>query len=69
METARGLPNEAEVRRNLAGTVSSVDHRLRDLLHGYQVLFGVDYKLTEALSVELRGTLDGPVGIHRPRRL
>lgn len=55
VETARGLPNEAEVRRNLAGTVSSVDHRLRDLLHGYQVLFGVDYKLTEALSVELRG--------------
>ena len=55
VDTARGLPNEAEVRRNLAGTVSSVDHRLRDLLHGYQVLFGVDYKLTEALSVELRG--------------
>lgn len=55
VETARGLPNEAEVRRNLAGTVSSVDHRLRDLLHGYQVLFGVDYKLTDALSVELRG--------------
>lgn len=55
VETARGLPNEDEVRRNLAGTVSSVDHQLRDLLHGYQVLFGVDCKLTEALSVELRG--------------
>lgn len=49
-----GLPNEAEVRRNLAGTVSRAEDRLRDTLYGYQVPFGVDYSLTPSFSVELR---------------
>ena len=55
IESTRGLPNEAEVRRNLAGTASRAEDRLRDTLYGYQVLFGADYSLTPSFSVELRG--------------
>ena len=55
METARGLPNEAEVRRNLAGTVSRTSDHLRDRLRGYQLLFGARYRLSESLGLELRG--------------
>ena len=55
LASVRGLPNETEVRRNLAGTVSRAEDRLHDTLYGYQVLFGVDYSLTPSFSVELRG--------------
>ena len=55
METARGLPNEAEVRRNLAGTISRTSDRLRDRLRGRQLLFGAHYRLRERLALELRG--------------
>ena len=55
VETARGLPNEAEVRRNLAGTISRTDDRLRDRLRGYQLLFGIRYRLRTHLELELRG--------------
>ena len=55
METARGLPNEAEVRRNLAGTVSRTSDHLRDRLRGYQLLFGARYRLSGSLGLELRG--------------
>lgn len=53
--SAAGLPNEAQVRRNLAGTVVSERGELSDRMGGYQLLFGVDYELTESTSVGMRG--------------
>ena len=49
------LPNADRIRRNLAGTVVSEQTNLDDTLFGYQVLFGVDYALTEALSLGVKG--------------
>ena len=53
--TGAGLPNVDAIRRNLAGTVSSEQTNLSDTLFGYQVLFGVDYALTEALTLGVKG--------------
>ena len=50
-----GLPNADEIRRNLAGTVSVAQTTLSDTLFGLQVLFGVDYAITEATSLGLKG--------------
>lgn len=55
VETARGLANEAEVRRNLAGTASRATRRLRDRLPGWQLLAGVDYALTPAWTLGVQG--------------
>ena len=49
------LSNADQIRRNLAGTVVSEQTNLDDTLFGYQVLFGVDYALTEALSLGVKG--------------
>lgn len=54
VETARGLPNEAEVRRNLAGTASRATRTLRDRLAGWQLLAGVDYALTPSSSLGIQ---------------
>lgn len=53
--SAAGLPNEDEVRRNLAGTVVSETGELSDGIAGYQLLFGVDYALTKSTSFGVRG--------------
>ncbi len=53
--TAEGLPNEAEVRQNLAATTTSEQHKLSDTLVGYQVLFGGEFALTERVSVGTQG--------------
>ena len=53
--TGAGLPNAAEIRWNLAGTTSVAQTELRDRLFGYQVLFGVDYALTESVSLGVKG--------------
>ena len=50
-----GLPNVDQIRQSLAGTVTSEQADLSDILFGYQVLFGVDYALTEALSLGVKG--------------
>ena len=50
-----GRPNAAQIRRNLAGTVIRERTDLDDTLFGYQVLFGVDYALTESLSLGVKG--------------
>lgn len=50
-----GLPNADRIRRNLAGTVIRERTDLDDTLFGYQVLFGVDYALTESLSLGVKG--------------
>ena len=55
ISTGAGLPNEDEVRRNLAKTVSVGQATLSDVLLGFQVLFGVDYAVTEAVSLGLKG--------------
>lgn len=53
--TGTGLANADEIRRNLAGTTSSHQTELSDTLFGYQVLFGVDYALTESISLGVKG--------------
>ena len=53
--TGEGLPNYADIRRELAKTVSVGQATLSDVLLGFQVLFGVDYAITEATSLGLRG--------------
>ena len=55
ISTGEGLPNEDEVRRNLAKTVSVGQATLSDVLLGFQVLFGVDYAVTESTSLGLKG--------------
>ena len=41
-------------RQNLAGTVSSAQGELSDMLFGYQVLSGADYALTDRVSLGVR---------------
>ena len=55
IETGYGLPNASQIRQNLAGTVSVAEHTLTDTLWGLQILFGVDYAVTEAMSLGLKG--------------
>ena len=43
------------VQRNLASTTSSNQTELTDRLFGYQVLFGLDYALTDSVSLGLKG--------------
>ena len=54
IQTAAGLPNEAQVRANLAGTVSSAVSTLRDDGFGYQCMAGVSRVLTPALTLDLQ---------------
>lgn len=51
----RGLPNVTEIRNNLAGRVTVAQATLSDTLFGFPVLFGVDYALTEATSLGIKG--------------
>ena len=53
--TGEGLPNATEIRANLANTASVEDTKLEDTLFGYQILVGVDYALTEALLLGVKG--------------
>ena len=55
ISTGEGLPNVDEIRRNLAKTVSVGQATLSDVLLGFQILFGVDYAITEAMSLGLKG--------------
>ena len=52
--TGAGLPNEEEVRQNLAATTTSKQAELRDRLIGYQVVGGADYALSEAVSLGVK---------------
>ena len=54
VETAAGLPNEAQVRANLAGTVSSAVATLRDDGFSYQCMAGVSRVLSPALTLDLQ---------------
>ena len=55
ISTGADLPNYDEIRRNLAKTVSVGQATLSDVLLGFQILFGVDYAITEATSLGLKG--------------
>ena len=55
ISTGADLPNYDEIRRNLARTVSVGQATLSDVLLGFQVLFGVDYAVTQAVSLGLKG--------------
>ena len=55
IDTGEGLPNAGEIRNNLAGTVSVAQATFSDTLYGLQILFGVDYAVTEAMSLGLKG--------------
>ena len=67
VESARGLPNEDEVRRNLAGTVSRAENTLSSTLRGYQLLLGAEYALSERPRAGAAGPL-GETGDPRRRR-
>jgi opacity protein-like surface antigen len=54
--TGEGLPNVDEIRQNLAGTASSFQGILSDnLVVSQQVLLGVNFAVTEGLSVGVKG--------------
>ena len=55
ISTGADLPNYDEIRRNLAKTVSVGQATLSDVLLGFQILFGVDYAITETTSLGLKG--------------
>ena len=55
IKTGVNLDNYPEIRRNLAKTTSVGQATLNDVLLGFQVLFGVDYAITEATSLGLKG--------------
>ena len=54
MGTAASLPNEEEVRRNLAGTVTLAQSSLRDRLSGYQVLIGLAVALNDSVALDAK---------------
>lgn len=51
----QALPNASQIQANLAGTSSTADAELDDTLFGYQLLFGVDYALTDAMALGVKG--------------
>ncbi|MCY3842047.1 MAG: outer membrane beta-barrel protein [Acidobacteria bacterium] len=53
--SADHLPNAEEVRRNLAGTTTAVLATDSDTVRAYQVLFGTDVALAEAVSLGFKG--------------
>ncbi|MYF78065.1 MAG: porin family protein [Acidobacteria bacterium] len=52
--TAAGLPNEEEVRRNLAATTTSKQGELSDRLTAFQALAGVDWEVNDNASLGLQ---------------
>ena len=55
IRTGEGLPNADDIRQNLAATTSSFQGVLSDRLVSQQVLVGVNYALTDGLSVGVKG--------------
>ena len=53
--TGQGLSNAQQIQQNLASTGSVEDTILSDTLWGFQFLFGVDYAMTDAMSLGLKG--------------
>ena len=55
ISTGEGLPNEAQIKQNLAGTYSLARKKLSDTLFGVQAMLGVDYAISETLSLGVKG--------------
>lgn len=55
ISTGSTLPNSEEVRRNLAGTTSSVHETLNDTSATVQFFVGVDLQINDTTSIGLRG--------------
>jgi opacity protein-like surface antigen len=53
--TGEGLSNAQEIRQNLAGTSSPTWAVLHDTPVGFQMLWGVDYAMTESMSLGVKG--------------
>ena len=56
-DLCEGIPgcDVSEIRKTLAGTTTSEQTVLKDTLFGWQVLFGVDYALTESMALGVKG--------------
>ena len=54
IRTGAGLPNEDQIRRNLAGTTSVAHTTLKDTLLGFQVLAGLDYEISDSVSLGVK---------------
>ena len=52
--TGLGQPNAEEIRRNLAGTVSTGRRTLRDNMPGYVLVAGIDRELSKSVTVGLK---------------
>ena len=55
IDYATGLPNEAEVRQLLAGSVTTTQASLRDTVGAYQVLAGLDVGLSQSVALAVTG--------------
>ena len=55
ISTGSTLPNSEEVRRNLAGTTSSVHETLSDSSPTFQFFAGVDWQFSDSIFIGLRG--------------
>ena len=55
ISTGSTLPNSEEVRRNLAGTTSSVHETLSDSIPTLQFFAGVDRQINDSTSIGFRG--------------
>lgn len=54
ISTGVGQPNVDEIRRNLAGTISSGRSELSDQLLGYTLILGLNRKLSRRVSIDLK---------------
>ena len=54
IRTGEGLPNAHEIRANLVGTMSNGNAKLQDQVLAWQVFAGMDYRLSETVSLGLR---------------
>lgn len=52
----RGIPEEdrLNLHRTLAGTTTIADRKLTDTLFGYQILAGLDYRVSDPVSIGLK---------------
>ncbi len=55
IRTGQDWDNAEQIRQNLAGTTTSEQTVLTDNLFGHQLLFGVDYALTQSVSFGVKG--------------
>ena len=53
-EGGHALPNAAEIQARLAGTTTTENAKLKDLLFGYQVIAGFEYELSRNLETGIK---------------